>query len=365
MDATSTTAVVIPSLEPARDLLLPFLEQLHATGFRYVVLVDDGSPDPFRPIFDEAADRFGCHVLRHPVNMGKGRALKTAFEHCHTLPGLTAVVTADADGQHSPDDILAVAQRLTQVDARTAVFGSRDFTGAHVPKNSRRGNSITSRVVRVLFGQYVSDTQTGLRGFPLPLAMESTSVRGERFEYEMNVVLWLIGNHVTIDEIPIQTIYHDLDNSVSHFRPLQDSARIYATIFKQFALFLVSSVLGALLDIALYTAVITLFFHGSSAATGVVTSTVVARIVSSLANYVLNRRAVFEDSSSKRRSLLRYYTLAAFILACSALGTSIMSKALGGHVVWAKIIVDGCLFVVSYLVQKRWVFRDGTLQEPQ
>lgn len=85
-------------------------------------------------------------------------------------------------------------------------------------------------------------------------------------------------------------------------------------------------------------------------------------MVSSLANYALNRRAVFEDRSSAKASLVRYYSLAAGLMAASALGTAALAQVLQGHLVWAKVIVDGLLFVVSFLVQKRWVFRDHSLE---
>lgn len=154
-------------------------------------------------------------------------------------------------------------------------------------------------------------------------------------------------------EVPIETIYHGLENSVSHFRPV----RIYGVIIRQFGKFIVTSVLSA------YTAIVDWVFHGSAAASAVVTATVGARIISSLANFAANRNAVFEDSSSPVRAMVRYYTLAAGLMAASAAGTAALAAGNGWRPVVAKVIVDTLLFGVSYLIQKRWVFRDDSLRE--
>ncbi|MGL5407068.1 MAG: GtrA family protein [Propionibacteriaceae bacterium] len=358
----SRVAVIVPSLEPEADLILPFLASLREVGLTRIIIVDDGSPESYRPIFDRAEKEFGCTVLRHPVNMGKGRALKTAFAYCANLEGIDGVVTADSDGQHAVPDIQAVTEKLLTVPARTAVFGSRDFDGSHVPSKSRKGNKITSRVVQVLFGQWISDTQTGLRGFSVELAQQTALVRGDRFDYEMNVLLWLIGTHHPVVEVPIQTIYHDIDNSVSHFRPIRDSARIYGVIFRQFLKFIASSAAGAVIDIGIYALVVDFIFHGKPVAGVIITATVIARVISSLVNFTLNRHAVFQDASDPKKSLIRYYILAAVLLAASSAGSVLMAKVLDGHLVWAKLIVDGVLFIASYLIQKRWVFADESLE---
>ncbi|MFC7725883.1 GtrA family protein [Nocardioides sp. GCM10028917] len=357
-------AVVVPSLHPEPDLV-QFADRLFARGFGHVVIVDDGSGPEYRPTF-EALARRGCAVLRHESNKGKGRALKTAFAHCEELSDeVDVVVTADSDGQHEVQDIARVAERTYETVAlgrSVAVLGVRAFDAADVPRNSRVGNKITSSVVNLLFGRYLSDTQTGLRGFPLNLAIRSSHVQGERFDYEMNVLLWLLSTRTGVDEVPIRTIYHDINNSVSHFRPMVDSARIYSVILRQAARFTAASVLSAVLDLAVYIILLDVVFGEDRLPEQVAAAVIVARIVSSLFNYVVNKWLVFHDDSRPAPSLARYYLLAGVVLICSALGTTALSSVTRGHDVWAKVIVDLALFVVSYLVQKRWVFRDRSLE---
>jgi dolichol-phosphate mannosyltransferase len=158
-------------------------------------------------------------------------------------------------------------------------------------------------------------------------------------------------------EIPIKTIYPDGENKETHFRPLVDSAKIYFVIFGQFMGFASSSLLSALVDIALFVFIIDTFFDGSSDPLSVVTSVVFARVGSSLLNFSLNKGLVFSSQEQKRRTLIRYYLLAVSILTLSAAGSAIMAQVLDGRVVWAKLLVDSVLFVLSYLIQRRWVFK--------
>lgn len=365
----SRVALVVPSLHPSRDLILPFIEKARAEGFSRIVVVDDGSgPNAeYRDTFEELAERLECTVLRHDVNRGKGRALKTAIDYCATHHDTVEVIlTADSDGQHAPHDLARVAERaLDRIALRqpATVLGVRTFDGEDIPTKSRLGNKATSSVVRLFFGRQLQDTQTGLRAFPLDVAIESSHVVGEGFDFEMNVLLWLMSTHRAIDEVPIDTIYHDQSNSVSHFRPIIDSTRVYAVILRQFLKFSGASVLSAALDLAVYIALLDLVFGTDRVPADVATSVVLARLVSSLFNFSLNKWLVFHDDSRPVPSLARYSALAVAILAVSTFATTALSVFSGGHDVWAKVTVDGTLFVASYFIQERWVFRDRTLEQ--
>ena len=128
-------------------------------------------------------------VLHHDVNHGKGVALKTGYRYIlDHFPDVSGVITADSDGQHTVKDCLRLAEMLGE-GKRAVYLGSRDFSLDFIPPKSRTGNRITSAVFKILYGQYLPDTQTGLRAFrraELPFMLE---VKGERYEYEMNVLL--------------------------------------------------------------------------------------------------------------------------------------------------------------------------------
>ncbi|QKE83173.1 bifunctional glycosyltransferase family 2/GtrA family protein [Arthrobacter sp. NEB 688] len=359
--------VGIPSFHPS-EALLETVRAVQAVGLHEVVVVDDGSGTEFGSLFDEVEELPGVVVLRHPENLGKGTALKTLFAHCQAREDVRGVVTADADGQHLAEDVLKVAislaGHLVERDSDVAVLGVRDFTLPDLPTRSRLGNRLTTGVVRLLYGQDIPDTQTGLRGFSHGLLDTLLEVRGARFEYEMNALSHLLTYHVRLFQVPIETVYHDHENSQSHFRPVRDSVMIYRGIIRQFVKFVGASLLGALVDVAVFTLVIDAFYDGRAALGAVGGAALVARLVSSLVNYGLNRQAVFEIRRPVGHSLPRYVVLAVGVFLLSALLTSGLGTLWDGHVVRAKIVVDTLLFFLSYLLQKRWVFTPSRHADP-
>ena len=216
---------VIPSYQPDERLIM-LTEALYEAGFN-VITVDDGSLEPYRYIFD------GCKcyavVIKKKKNLGKGSALKTAYKYisqCYT--GELSVVTLDSDGQHTVSDAVSVCD-YSQLHRDSLIVGSRRVE--KMPLRSRFGNSITRFVYRMFTKTKVYDTQSGLRGFSGSLLNFMMAVEGERYEYEMNVLLKCPKNNIPILEIPIDTIYYN-NNKGSHFKALKDSARIYRCIFK-------------------------------------------------------------------------------------------------------------------------------------
>lgn len=190
-----------------------------------IVVVDDGSGPDGEP-FLTAVRELGCPVLRHPANRGKGAALKTGFRHAaDNHPGLD-VVSADADGQHRAADIRLVAERTGH---GRIILGVRRF--ASMPPRSRIGNELTRVLFRAITGRYVSDTQTGLRAYPADLLGHLGAVQGERFEYEMNVLLDAAAAGRDIEEVVVPTTYLD-GNSASHFSGITDSLRVYRPLLR-------------------------------------------------------------------------------------------------------------------------------------
>lgn len=219
--------VAIPSYQPTGKMVADVAALREKTGYR-IVIVDDGSGDRYRSLFDEA-EALGCVVLRHDVNRGKGAALKTAFawmaEHHPGEP----IVCADSDGQQKIEDIRKIAEAVAP-DSREIVLGMRMFEGK-VPVRSRFGNWVMRFVFRAMTEVRLYDTQNGLRGYPASLLPWLISVEGERFEYETNLLLHAARSGVTFREIRIQTIYEN-NNEGSHFKAFRDSARIFRCIWK-------------------------------------------------------------------------------------------------------------------------------------
>ena len=356
-DIYSNTAILIPSLNPDENFI-SIIDGLSAAGFLHIIVVNDGSAPELRYIFDRIEQFDTVTVLHHAVNLGKGRALKTGFNYAlANLSHLCGVVTADSDGQHTCKDILRTAEALLE-NPDTLILGSRDFSQKIVPKKSRFGNVITRNVFRLLCGIKVSDTQTGLRGIPSGYMRGLMNVCGERFEFEMNMLVECREKAVPIKEVPIETVYLN-GNKSSKFNPLLDSYRVYMVFIK----YIISALLSFSLDLFLFW----LAFAAArafdvdlsdKAALSAVTmaATVSSRVGSSIFNYIVNRTAVFKQKC--KNTVYKYYALAAVQMLLSGAFVFLLCNYLAFPEMAAKIPVDLGLAIFSFTVQKEWVFKN-------
>ena len=357
--------VLIPSLSPD-ERLSAYVRELMAAGFGLILVVDDGSAPEYQPIFEEIAVWPGCHVLHHDVNHGKGAALRTGFQYIKEHTALGGVITADSDGQHTVPDTLKLAGELGR--KKELLLGSRDFSknNPNVPPKSRFGNRLTSGVFRLLYGQWLPDTQTGLRAFSRELLDFMLSVSGDRFEYEMNMLIQCSNRKIPVRPITIETIYHE-ENKGTHFHPIRDSWRIYKLIFGSFFKFMSASIICWLVDILLFALLKRVGFLTewelsmpwlralSDAAEPVLLATVIARICSASLNFKLNKELVFRVQDSKGAAG-RYLILCVAVMAASGVLVRLLSSVLGVNSTVVKVAVDFLLFFVNFRVQKAWVF---------
>jgi glycosyltransferase involved in cell wall biosynthesis len=216
-------AVVIPVWVPGAGFRT-LVEALAACGFGIVLVVDDGSGAAFDVVFAEVAAEMKVEVVRHALNRGKGAAIKTALgELVRRFPQIEGAVTVDADGQHLVQDVLRVAEALRTSGGRV-VLGCREF-GAGVPLRCRVGNGVTRWIFERVVGVRLRDTQSGLRGIPRARWRDLKALAGERYEYELMMLVHECRAGRVPVEVPIRTVYLE-GNGSSHFRPVRDSARV-------------------------------------------------------------------------------------------------------------------------------------------
>jgi len=340
--------VLIPAYKP--DFRLPQLvDDLLARGFSKIVVVDDGGGETYRPIFDQLLDK--ATVLVHEVNRGKGAALKTGLNF-RKNQDLVGVVTADADGQHTPDDCARVADALIE-NPQALVLGAR--CKKQMPPRSKFGNSLTCLVFFLATRRWVNDTQTGLRGIPAACMEPFAQLEGDRYEYEQNMLMDTCRRRMEIKEVEIETIYID-DNKSSHFNALRDGLRIYGLLFRQAIRYTGSAVLSAGVDYGMFVLLSLLLIHGMPAFPHANKVCIYgARLVSSLVNYFVNRELVFQGDRRKS-TIVKYYILAIFV-AVATKGVFDGLLALGLTRYLAQPIASGILFCVSYPIQKYFVFK--------
>lgn len=336
--------IIIPAYKPSLELI-PFVEKLKEY-FSDIVIVNDGSMgDEYTQTFDTLRMIQQCTILNHYTNLGKGRALKTAFNYCLMLAKekrATGVITVDADGQHSLDSILKVQKKMENFPS-SLILGCREFSGK-VPLRSRFGNCITKYVFRWLCGLKITDTQTGLRGIPIMYLEFCCKIEGEKYEYETNMLLKAKEANISLKETVIETIYEN-NNQTSHFNPVTDSLKIYKSII----LYSMSSLCAVLMDYATFT----LFVN---AGVNLFTCTYIGRFLSSFINFIMNRRVVFKAKDQALLRFIKYICLVIFSGTISAVLISLISCHISVHPLFIKMPIECILFFVNFYIQNNFIF---------
>jgi len=372
---------LIPAYKPNIQLL-EFVKGIEENDMDCLI-VNDGSGEEYLSLFHKIERETEARVLSFPENRGKGAALKAGLEYLQKenagLQGDFTLITLDADGQHLLKDALNLLS-VAEEKKDTLILGSRTQS-KDSPLRSRIGNGITKEVFHLCTGVEVKDTQTGMRAFSGKMIPEMLDIPGERYEYEMNVLLYLAKEGVPMEEVPIETVYIN-DNAESHFDTVKDSYRIYKQILK----FSASSLVSFLADFLLYS-----FFFLITG--GLFVSNFLARVISLHLNFFINKNVVFsaegqeaqvslgatgikrEESGKtvktqenkqlwnlsawktiKKEEYLSYLGLAAFIFLINSFILSGIVGSLGMNPYLAKILTEGLLFCLSYFVQKKWIF---------
>ena len=349
--------VIIPAYEPD-EKLIKLLDRIREEKITPVIIVNDGSRreescEVLKRIASEYKD---IVILKHAVNQGKGRALKTAFNYClNEFEDMEGCITVDSDGQHRCEDMIACMEAMKE-NPKALVMGCRNFDEEGVPKRSFFGNVITSKVMKFLVGLSVSDTQTGLRGISKDFMIRLMNVKGERFEFETNMLLETKEVGIPIIEVPIRTIYIE-ENRTSHFNPIKDSIKIYLLFGK----FMFSSFSSSLIDLALFSLFCYLFkdLNNVGPFTYIHLSTVLARIVSASYNFLINYKIVFQSNGGIAKTLPKYAILVLIQMSLSAFLVDTLYPYFGCAEVVVKVIVDVVLFLASYVIQREFIYKNN------
>lgn len=230
------SVILIPAYNP-ENTLCTLAKQLKELSFE-VLIVNDGSNPEYDNIFKKASEN--ATVIGYSKNRGKGYALKKGIEYIkNNYRKYIGFITADADGQHTVEDIIKISKALK--DNNEIILGTRNLK-SNIPLRSKIGNDLSRVVYSLVTGKYLYDNQTGLRAFPMWACDFLLSVKGEKYEYEINVAVKAAHKNYKIIEIPIKTIY-DEGNTTSHFRPVIDTLRIQGHLIKSGIIYLLTYIL--------------------------------------------------------------------------------------------------------------------------
>lgn len=333
---------IIPAFNPGPQLPV-LVRELSRLGMRQLIVVNDGSNGASLEIFDSLPDTPNVFRIDHAVNLGKGAALKTGLNHAYcAAPQAAIFVTADADGQHDPQDIISVA-REALANPGALLLGARTLND-DVPLRSRFGNTVTRWMVHWVLGSKLEDTQTGLRAIPRSLVPVLLRIGATGYEFELDMLIAAKHLAIPIREAPIRTIYLD-NNRSSHFNPLLDSMRIYFVLMRFSAVSLLTAVLDNLIFIGAYKVTADLL-----------TSQIIGRLGAVAFNYQASKKAVFLSRLGHHQTLGKYLALVAVNAGLSYALINFMIMAFGIEVLSAKIIAESLLFFVNFTIQRDYIF---------
>ena len=216
--------VLIPAYEPDEQLI-SLTRRLTEAGLQ-VLVVNDGSGSRYEPVFRQVRQQ--AAVLELEKNSGKGAALKAGMAHIRDhYPDCEHFITCDADGQHKVEDVLRVREQLHK--GEKFVLTVRRFQ-KDMPLRSKIGNNLSRFVYALLSNRYLSDNQSGLRGFHRDHISWLVKVEKDNYDYEMNMLYYAAKKNLRIATVSIEAIYID-NNESSHFNPVLDTLRIYKSLF--------------------------------------------------------------------------------------------------------------------------------------
>lgn len=341
-----STCILIPALNPDEILSNLIIElkkrwTLHGLATEpSIVIVNDGSwSHESVTIFENLSKITGIFVLNLAKNVGKGAAIKMGLEYIQN-EDISYIVTADADGQHSVDDIYKVL--TTSILREKFVIGVRELSSFTVPLKSLVGN-ICSRIIFFLTtGRSLKDTQSGLRAFSKRSLPKMLQISGSRYEYEMAVLMHFFNNKFE-NTVDVSTAYFD-KNKGSFFRPFKDSILVYSVFFNY-----------CFVSIVITTIDFILIYLGSILFP-TISSFVAIRLVTSHVYFLALRTKAFRMKNNVFPQLIKFYFLLAINISISSFLFNYLYYIGNYGFFIGYFTAATALFVFNFIIQKKVVF---------
>ncbi len=350
-------AVLVPAYEPNEALSNVIHDILQLTindmSFAGLYIIDDGSESEVaQDVFGKLQDHNKVEVIRHARNTGKGGALKTGFRQIYDrMPSVNYIVTADADGQHKPSDIVCLARKA--LDSERPNIGYREFS-SDIPLRSRFGNILTAALFRLATGRKIRDTQSGLRTYLRRHVPKLLSIEANRYEFEFHC-LFIVAKESTapLEQYPIETIYEP-GNPSSHFSPVLDSFRIYLVFLRYVSV----SAISGLLEFLIFSG-LTIFNLPT------LTALIVTRFITAPIYFLGMRNIVFKSTGRISLQALQVIALMTAHIAFLWRFIEWLQTQFNTHPIGAMLLGMLAFYLLNFIIQRFIIFRRSKFSSKQ
>lgn len=327
--------VIMPAYKPD-ERMVTFAKELKENGIN-ALIVDDGSGEEYKSVFEKAEEY--ATVIHHETNKGKGAALRYGISKIKEIfPECTHFTTADSDGQHRTEDVLKLMQ--DPYKDSDMVLTEREFKD-DMPLTSWMGNTTSRWVFTILTGRYYGDNQSGLRRFSIDQADWLLNVKGNKYDYELDMLYYAEKQHIKVDTMAIPSIYID-GNKSSHFDPLRDTLRIYKRLFSSAGASLIAGIF-AVISVLMCT-----LYAGRFVWPGVFAAGIISSIICGILNkLIFFKKVKYRDfGMGILRVSLRY--------AVYALLSAVVYYLIPKFPIFAAYIIMIILSIPVRFILKRW-----------
>jgi glycosyltransferase involved in cell wall biosynthesis len=226
MSEQPTVSIVLPAFneEKGLDRLLPELRKLYPTY--EIVVIDDGSTDASKSI----CIKNSVKVFSHPYPMGNGAAIKSGARHASS----DILVFMDADGQHNPEDIKLLVEKLCN-EQYDMVVGSRVLS-THSSPMKRAGNWFYNRFASIMTGHTILDLTSGFRAVKADIFRKFLYLLPNGFSYPTTSTMAFFRSAHPVGFINIHAGIRQ-KGTHSNIKIFKDGIRFFVIILKIGALF--------------------------------------------------------------------------------------------------------------------------------
>ncbi len=346
---STNVVVIIPVRDPSSDFII-WMKRLLDMGIPQIIIIDDGSANADTLHQIEKFDQ--CLLLHNEEPLGSGRSLKKAFSYLMSQPEeRDGFVTVCGYGLYAPEDVYKMAWEITNHPG-TILIGDRNFDELKLSPRKRFGHFIANLTFKMLFTGNLHDTQSPLKAYPISMLPWLIGIKGECFDYDVNVLIAAKKQMKPIAEIDIHAA--PVLVGITEVRP----ARIAWTMFLGFYRYLYASLSSMGADLLIFTIMqYKIMENFTPSSLRILISVVTARVLASLISYTMNKMLVFSHHGSIGRSAAKFYVTWFVQMMCSYGIIYLASLFAPQALVGLKILGDFFLAIVNYEVQLRWVFK--------